>query len=103
MRVAFAFRRPDVDALLAELDADQYEEWLAFFAHEPQGWAATQIVTTRLSYLLAQTHSRKKLRERDFSIRLAAAESGKSGPAAESARFEAMSVRTEIAEAARSK
>jgi hypothetical protein len=103
MRLALAFQRSDVDAFLGELDHDQYSEWCAFLQLEPHGWAAQQIVATRLSYMLAQTHSSRKLKERDYAIRLAGQDVGKHSRKAEAARFEAMSVRTEIEAAARAK
>lgn len=95
MRLALAFRRPDVDAFLDEIDHEQFSEWCAFLLLEPQGWQATKIAAARQAFITAQAGSRKKLRERDFEIRLAA--EGVQGSQAEKARWEAMSVRTEIA------
>lgn len=95
LRIALAFGRPDVHQLLSEIDHEQYEEWAAFFALEPHGWTATQIATTRLSYMIAQVNAKKRLKERDFEIKIAHPNSA----ATERARWEAMAVRTEIAEA----
>lgn len=94
MAVALAFRRFDVDAFLEEIADDQLDEWRAYFTLEPQGWQATRIATTRISYMLAQTHSRKRLRERDYDIRIGG---NLNGPAVERARFEAFAIRQEIA------
>ena len=60
MRMAFAFRRHDVDEFLADIDADQYAEWEAFFAFEPWGWPAVQIVARRISWALFQSRRRDK-------------------------------------------
>jgi hypothetical protein len=96
MRLALLFGRPDVDDFLADLDADQFAEWAAFLAVEPAGWPALSLITTRLGYLLAQTHSSSKLRERDFELRPAA---GVHDDATERARWDAYAIRSEVAEA----
>lgn len=43
MRIALAFRRPDVDQFLSEMTARQFEEWLEFWRWEPFGmeWLQT--------------------------------------------------------------
>jgi hypothetical protein len=83
-----------VDALLNELDHDQYVEWCQFFGGEPHGWQAMRIATTRLAYVVAQSQSRRRLKERDFDLRL---DREQHGPSVEKARYEAMSVRTTMA------
>lgn len=95
------FGRFDVEGFLAEIDHDQLCEWIAFDQLEPSGWQAINLATTRLSFLLAQVNSSKKLRERDFTIELAGGKS--SSPEAERWRWEAMAARTEIQEQLRGK
>lgn len=90
MRLALAFRRPDVDTLLAELDADQFAEWTAFMQLEPQGWQATNLVQARLGYLIV---GNPKAKERKFLMRM---EGGGDGGATESARLEAFAIRQNI-------
>jgi hypothetical protein len=91
LRVAHAFRRPDVDAFLDEIDAEQYAEWLAFFQLEPQDWQATRIAIRRLSFMQAMCAGAKKPRERDYDVVLG---DNLRSPENERARWEAMSVRT---------
>ena len=38
LRVALAFKRPDVDRLLSELTHEEFEEWAMFLELEPNGW-----------------------------------------------------------------
>jgi hypothetical protein len=95
MRVALAFKRHDVDQFLDELDHEQFEEWAALIDLEPTGWQALRVAARRLSYIVAQAHSPKRLRERDYDIVLGGQVRS---PDVERARWEAMSVRTEIAQ-----
>lgn len=69
MRVALMFNRHDVDAFLNEIDAAQFDEWCLFQQAEPQGWPAAELIARRVSFIIAQTRSKKRLRERDFTIR----------------------------------
>lgn len=94
MRLALAFGRPDVDGLLAELTHEQYREWINFLTLEPHGWQATRLMTQRLSYITAQAQSRKRLRPEHFDIKVAA---NIHSEATEKARWEAMSIRQNIA------
>lgn len=63
-------------------------------ALEPEGWQALRIVTTRLSYIIAQSQRKKRLRERDFDVRIGG---NIQSPETEKAQWEALSVRQEIA------
>ena len=59
-----------MDELKHELTYEQWQEWLAFMLIEPQGWRATQMATTRLSYIVAQSQSRRTLKESDFRFKV---------------------------------
>lgn len=79
---------------MAEMPADQFAEWQAFFTLEPTDWPALNMVATRLSWLMVQLQARKRLREDDYVLRPA---SNVHSEAAERARLEAMAVREEVA------
>ncbi len=98
MRVALAFRRPDVDAFLDEIEHEQYHEWCNFLSLEPGGWQAMRILITRLGYLVAQSHSTRRLKESAFDVKI-----GKDirSPAAERAQYEAKSIRQQLAKTRR--
>lgn len=53
---------------LDEIDRDQYLEWEAFFALEPQGWHAINRAQARISTMIALTRGKKRVRERDLII-----------------------------------
>lgn len=93
MRLALAFGRPDVDGLLGELTHEQYREWIDFITLEPQGWQAIRMMTQRLSYMIAQAQTKKRLKPEQFDIKIAA---NIHSEATERARWEAMSVRQGI-------
>lgn len=95
MEIAFAFGRPDVDRFLLEIDHEQFEEWDAFFVLRPTGWTAMSLQTTRLSYVAAQTHSRKRLSEKSFVIKPG---STVASNAEMTARYEAMAIRDKVME-----
>lgn len=94
MRVALAFKRYDVDQFLDDIDHEQYVEWANFFTLEAQGWQATRLLIQRLSFMLAQTHSAKRLKEKTYDIKLGA---NVYSAATEAAQWEALSIRSEIA------
>jgi len=91
--LALALGRADVDGLLEELTHEQFCEWADYLSLNPTGWQAMRIGIARLSFITAQAHSRKKLRERDFDITI-----GKDihTPEADAARLEAYSIRSNI-------
>jgi hypothetical protein len=90
LRVASHFQRPDVDAFIDEIDAEQWAEWSDFLLLEPQGWQALRIAIQRLSYMLAATHSTKRVKERDYAIEIGG---NMHSAEADRARWEAMSIR----------
>jgi len=97
MRLALAFRRPDVDQFLDELTHEQYVEWHAYLAENPTDWDAFSILGTRLTYAIFQSASgKKKLREKNYRLSLAPTVSS---PVVASARAEANAIRHEIANA----
>lgn len=79
--------------MLEELTHEQFCEWANYFTLNPPGWQAMRIAIARLSYITAQAHSRKRLKERDFDITI-----GKDlhTPEAQVARMEALSIRSNI-------
>jgi len=93
MRLALAFGRPDVDGLLGELTHEQYREWIDFITLEPQGWQAIRMMTQRLSYMIAQVQTKKRLKPEHFDIKIAA---NIHSAETDTARWEAMSIRQSI-------
>ncbi|MGC4030257.1 MAG: hypothetical protein QM754_00715 [Tepidisphaeraceae bacterium] len=87
-----AFGERDVDAFVESLTHEQFERWKSYFSVEPNGWLAFQHLIRRSTFVVAQVGSRKKLRERDFELRLEPADPA-AAAAAERARFEAAAVR----------
>jgi hypothetical protein len=72
LRIAFAFKRADVDQFKEETDADQWNEWRLFFAQEPQGWQATALIIQRLSWSIFQSQTQDNLKEADFAMKFGA-------------------------------
>lgn len=66
MRMALAFRRHDVDAFLSSFDADDYAEWQSFFALEPIGWPAVQMIVRRIVWAIFQRGRSKLMDEMPF-------------------------------------
>lgn len=93
MDIALAFGRPDVSAFLDSIDHEQFERWVEYFQRRPQGWNALNLSTARISYYLVQTHTRRKLREQDYQMKISVQTQN---AALERARWEAMSVRTAL-------
>lgn len=71
MLIALAFQERDVDAFLASVTHEQYEEWAALFYLHPQGWNAMNMVATRLTWAIAQSQTKTPLDEGDYTIRVA--------------------------------
>ncbi len=71
--MALLFRRWDVDEFLKEIPHETYRKWVQFVSTEPQGWQAIQLVIQRLSYITAQSHSAKLVKESDFLMQFTSA------------------------------
>jgi hypothetical protein len=65
----------------------------AFNTIEPNDWQAMRLMIQRLSYMIAQVHSQKSLRESNFDVVIG---KNQHSPEAEKARWEAMSIRQSI-------
>ena len=73
MRIALAFRESDVDGFLENITADQYAWWQAFFALEPIGWPAMQMIVRRLVWSIFQRGRQKVVPELPFKTAAEAA------------------------------
>lgn len=92
MRVALAFGRPDVNALLDELDHDAYVEWLDYFSIQPHGWDALNLAQARISTMIALVHGSKRTKDRDMLIKSTPPSSDRN----HELRLRAMSIRSNI-------
>lgn len=75
--IAFAFGRADVDALLDEITADEFDEWAAYLTIRPHGWQAFNMLAGRIAWAAMQPHSQKPVNEKRLMVRL----DGESDPA----------------------
>lgn len=92
MRLALAMGRIDVDAMLDEVDHDQFIEWAAFFSVEPHGWNAINLAQARISTMIGLSVGAKKVKERNLLIKSTPA----STPRNESLRYRAYAIRHRI-------
>ncbi len=67
---------------------------MQFLDAEPTGWQAINLAAGRIAWMVAQVHSRRKLREKDFQIRMRTTNTA----ATERARLEAFAIQSEIRE-----
>lgn len=93
LRIAKAFGQYDVDAFLDDITHEQYMEWCTFTTIEPDGWNAIRIAAVRICYWIAQTCTRKPLKERDFDIVMA---NNITSPEVEEARLRAFAIQQQV-------